>query len=211
MLEKAGLPYLWIKNIMHCVETVRTSIVWNGKPLKWFRPSRGIRQGDLISPYLFVLFMEQLGHIISQAAEEGKWNPITLSRHGPPISHLFFANDLLLFAEVSEIQMETIMGCLNILCESSGQKINPLKSNVAFSTGVDEEVALRISAFLGMPIITKLEKYLGIPSIMGWTNTKTFQYLQERIEGHLEGWKTKQLTLARRITLDKTILSSTPL
>ena len=138
---------------MHCVETVRTSLVWNGKPLKWLRPSRGIRQGDLISRYLFILCMEQLSHIISQAVEEGKWKPITLSHHGPPISHLFFADDLLHFAKASESQMETIMGYLNIFCESLGQKINPLKSNVAFSAGVDEEVVLRICALSGMPIM----------------------------------------------------------
>ena len=85
-LKKAGLPYLWIKNILHYVKTIITSIVWNGNPLKWFRSSRGIRQGDPISPYLFVLYMEQLGHIISQAVEEGKWKPIILSCHGSPIS-----------------------------------------------------------------------------------------------------------------------------
>ena len=89
--------------------------------------------------------MERLGHIISQAVEEGKWKHITLSRHGPPISHLFFADDFLHFAETSKNQMETIMGYLNIFYEYSRQKINPLKSNVAFYAGVDEEVLLRIS------------------------------------------------------------------
>ena len=69
------------------------------------------------------------------------------------------------------------MGCLNIFFESLGQKINPLKSNVAFSDGVDAEVILMNSALLSMPITTKLEKYLRIPSIMGQMNTKTFQYL----------------------------------
>ena len=69
------------------------------------------------------------------------------------------------------------MGCLNIFFESPRQKINHLKSNVAFSDGVDEEVILMISVLLSMPITTKLEKYLTIPSIMRRTNTKTFQYL----------------------------------
>ena len=70
---------------------------------------------------------------------------------------------------------------------------------------------LRISALSSMPINTKLGKYLGIPYIMGQMNTKTFEYLQERIEGCLEGWKAKKLTLAGRITLAKTVLTSTPL
>ena len=50
---------------MSCVETVKLSLHWNGKKLEWFHPSRGTRQGDPISPYLFVLCMERLGHIIN--------------------------------------------------------------------------------------------------------------------------------------------------
>ena len=77
------------------------------------------------------------------------------------ISHLFFADDLLLFAKASEIQMETIMGCLNILCESSGQKINPLKSNVAFSASVDEEVVLRSLLSQACPSLQSLRSTWG--------------------------------------------------
>ena len=61
-LQKASLPNDWIRNVMHCVETVKMSVMWNGKNLEWFGPTRGICQGDAISPYLFVLCMERSGH-----------------------------------------------------------------------------------------------------------------------------------------------------
>ena len=96
--------------MMDCLDTVKMSIMWNGKNLKWFRPIEGIRQGDVISPYLCVLCMERLGHINDQAIRERRCTPISVSHHGPPLSHLFFADDLLLFAEASENQINAIMG-----------------------------------------------------------------------------------------------------
>ena len=83
-IEKADFPPSWKKNIMHCIGTVKISVIWNGQKSKWFKPSRGIRQGDPISPYLFILCMERLGHIINRAVAEGLWKPIKLSRYGPP-------------------------------------------------------------------------------------------------------------------------------
>ena len=99
MLKKAGLSESWIRNIMVCVETTSMSISWNGKNSKCFRPSRGIRQGDPISPYLFVLCMERLGHLINQEVDEERWKPLQMSQNSPPVSHMFFVDDLLLFAK----------------------------------------------------------------------------------------------------------------
>ena len=120
ILQKVGLPNDWIRNVMDCLETVKMSIMWKGKNLKWFRPIKGIHQGDVISPYLCVLCMERLGHINGQAVRERRWTPISVSHHGPPLSHLFFADDLLLFAEASENQINAIMGCLEKFCSISG-------------------------------------------------------------------------------------------
>ena len=150
-LDKAGLLVTWNRNITHCVETVKISLFWNGKKLKDFRPSRGIRQGDAINPYLFALCMEKLGHILNKAVEEGRRRPIKLSRRGPSLSHLF--------TEANVSQMEAIMDCLNSFCISFGQKISPQKYNMAFSAGVDETLALRISALSKIPITTKMGKY----------------------------------------------------
>src|ERR1044072_9038608 len=76
-------------------------------------------QGDLLSPYLFVLCMERLAHRINDAISSGDWSPIKLTRTGPPISHLFFADDLLLFGEASIAKTTTMMACLNDFCLAS--------------------------------------------------------------------------------------------
>lgn len=69
--------------------------------LQSFRPTRGLRQGDPLSPYLFVMCMETLNHHIMPLVREGSWCHIRLSRGGMHVSHLFFADDLLLFGEAS--------------------------------------------------------------------------------------------------------------
>ena len=75
-LIKARLPEPWTRNIMCCIETSKMSIVWNGKNMEGFRPTRGIRQGDSVSPYLFVLCMERLGHILTSLKSFVRRKPI---------------------------------------------------------------------------------------------------------------------------------------
>ena len=205
-IEKAGSPYSWRRNIMHFIETVTMSVTWNGQNSEWFKPTKGIRQRDHITPYLFVLCIERLGHIINQAVIEGLWKPIKLSRAGPPLIHLFFANDLLLFSKASEEQIRIIMNCLDTFCVASGQRIGLHKSTIAFSSDVDKAVAQHISTISSIPVKPQSEKYIGIPSIMGRINLGTFQHFLDRIEGRLEGWKSKYLTLAGRIILAKSVL-----
>ena len=77
-LNLLHVPSSWVQNIMQCVETTRIAIIWNGKQLHWFKPTRGIRQGDPISPYLFVLCMERIGHIIHSEVNIINWKPIQI-------------------------------------------------------------------------------------------------------------------------------------
>lgn len=93
---------------MGCVETARLTPLWKGKQLDWVKPNRGIRQGNAISPYLFVLRMEKLGHIIHEEVKAGRWKGIKTSRYGPNLTHLFFDDDLVLFSEASQEQMVNI-------------------------------------------------------------------------------------------------------
>lgn len=96
-----GLPDKIISLIWHCISSPTMQVLWNGEALEEFTPSRGIRQGDPISPYLFVLCIERLFQAIETKVNEGRWIPIQVSRGGPKISHLAFADDLIFFTEAS--------------------------------------------------------------------------------------------------------------
>lgn len=84
-----GLPEYWVRLIMQCVAGPSMSLLWNEE----FKPHIGLRQGDPLSPYLFVMCMERLSHMIEQAIAVKSWKPISLSRGGPKLSHICFGLD----------------------------------------------------------------------------------------------------------------------
>lgn len=72
-------------------------MLWNGEKLEAFKSERGLRQGDSLLPYLFVLCMEVLGQQIVNVVGSKVWKPVRISRGGLVLSHLFFVDDLFLF------------------------------------------------------------------------------------------------------------------
>lgn len=117
---------------MQSVTGTFMSILWNGEKTQAFYPSCGLRQGDRLSSYLFVLCMERLSQLINRSTDSKEWKPITLSRGGPKISHICFADDLILFSEASVTQIQLIKGVLERFCETSGQKVSLEKSQIFF-------------------------------------------------------------------------------
>ena len=91
--------------------------MFNGGTLDPFTPTRGLRQGDLISQYLFIICMEFLGHLIEQKCVAGEWKPLKASHENIGISHLFFADDLILFAKLEEQTYEAISEVLSRFCK----------------------------------------------------------------------------------------------
>lgn len=181
-LKDVGMSYEWVRNIMACVESPRLSILWKGRQLDQIIPSRGIRQGDAISPYLFVLCMERLSHTIKDEVAQGRWNGVRLSRYGPNLTHLFFADDLVLFAEASQEQITTIAQCLDRFSKASGQKVSLSKSQIYFSKNVDGEEARKISDIAGIPASTNLGKYLGVPTFHGRVTNNMFSPMLDKMD-----------------------------
>ena len=115
MLYRVNLPMNLIDIIMSCVSTVSTSILVNGDALDPIYPSRGIRQGDPLSSYLFILCMEFLGHLVEEKCRENLWQPVKVSQSGPAFSHLIFADDIVFFAKADLTKLYSYQRCFRCL------------------------------------------------------------------------------------------------
>ena len=163
MLARINLPSKLIDVIMSCVSMVSTSILFNGEALDSILPSRGIRQGDPLSPYLFIICMEFLGQLIEEKCNMKTWQPVKASQSGPEFSHLFFADDLILFAKADWVNCSAIRDVLDEFCDLSGQSVIEAKSRVYFSLNVDRDTRESLCDILGFASTPFLGKYLGFP------------------------------------------------
>lgn len=200
----------WTALIMDCVSSVSTSILWNGEALENFTPGRGLRQGDPLSPYLFVLCMERLSILIENKCETGNWKGLKISRDAVPLTHLFFADDLLLFGHSNQATCRDIMDVLNEFCALSGQTINLLKSKFYVSPNIPRNKARRLSNTCGIALTNNLGKYLGVPILHGRAKKEHFNYIIEKVQNRLAGWKSNTLMIAGRATLVQASSSTIP-
>ena len=149
-----GLPGSISSLIMNYVKSTPSSVLWNGSRLNCFAPTRRLRQGDPLSPYLFILCMHKLSLYITQKVDEGSWPPVKISRNGPLISHLLFADDILLICKARNSQLKLVLDVLNDFCEASGLCINFDKSRALPSMFlVEGMITLLISLLFGLLLI----------------------------------------------------------
>ena len=187
MLIRVNMPTGLIDTIMSCVTTVSTSIVFNGEALDPIYPSRGIRQGDPLSPYLFIICMDFLGQLIEEKCSAKLWNPIKTSQRGPSVSHLMFADDLVLFAKADNANCCAIRDVLDEFCKMSGQTISEDKSRVFFSPNVDLDDREAFCDILGFASTPYLGKYLGIPIRQLGMSSREYNFILDRVKQKLAG------------------------
>ena len=153
--------------IMSCISSVSYSVLLNVQPVGNIKPSCGLRQGDPLSPYLFLICAMGLQSLLTKAEVEGHIRGVAICRNGPKISHLFFADDSVLFCSAKEAKCQKILDILAIYERGTGQKINREKTNIFFSSNTPHEVWVQIQQVLGVPAIRQFEKYLGLPALVG--------------------------------------------
>ncbi|XP_057418984.1 uncharacterized protein LOC130713213 [Lotus japonicus] len=162
-IKDFGFPEVTCHLIMNCVTSSKLDLLWNGSKLPWFNPVRGLRQGDPMSPYLFVMCMEKLSVRIQNAVSAGLWHPITMSRGGPPLSHILFADDVLLFCKAKSSQVEVVASILADFGSAPGLIVSAAKSKALCSKGVPAATRHEIALACLIRVVRSLGKYLGFP------------------------------------------------
>lgn len=102
-MDRMSFTQSWVDLIMTCLTTVSYSVVLNGSKGESFKPSRGLRQGDPLSPFLFLICSEGLSSLLRLAIVEDSIKGVRASRYGPPVSHMFFADDCIIFEKATDI------------------------------------------------------------------------------------------------------------
>ena len=167
--------------IMECVSSVSYKIRFNGAETDEIIPTRGLRQGDPLSPYLFLLCSEGLSSMLAHEEEVGGLGGIKVCRNAPSISHLLFADDSLIFMKANTQNANALRRVLDVYCASSGQLVSTAKSSVFFSPNTS--VAVREEVCRNLDILTEALscKYLGLPTTVGVDRSDCFQHLIDRI------------------------------
>ena len=205
MMEKMKFPDSFTDLIMKCVSSPTFAILVNGQPTKTFSSSRGLRQGDPMSPFLFVLCAEGLSALLRDAEKKQLIHGVKIGRRVEAISHLLFADDSLLFARANEEEVEQVIDILSIYEGASGQKLNMEKSVMSFSRNVGLEKKNLLLNKLKFKAVDDYDKYLGLPTCLGSSKKAIFQTIQDRVWKKLKGWKEKFLSQAGREVLIKSI------
>ena len=112
IMERLGFDNKWRTLVGGCIRIVSFSIFVNREPYGLIQPSRGLRQGDPLSPYLFLLCAEGLHSLLQQATNNVELYGVSLCKEGPKITHLFFIDDNLLFCRANEVDCQMVMDIL---------------------------------------------------------------------------------------------------
>lgn len=170
VLYQLGFHHIFIRWSQACVCGTLFALLINGHPTSWFSPTRGLCQGCLLSPYLFIIYFDVLSKFI-HCAVQTRLLRACIPRGGPAISHIFFIDDCILVARATIKDAITLLSVLQIYYSISGQAINVARSYVIFSTFVSSIVKHRICTLLNIPQRRRGWKYLGVP-----LKSKTFQF-----------------------------------
>nr|GEY55029.1 putative RNA-directed DNA polymerase, eukaryota, reverse transcriptase zinc-binding domain protein [Tanacetum cinerariifolium] len=155
-----GFSESWIKWILGCLHSTSSSILINGSPTREFNIQRGLRQGDPLSPFLFIIAMEGLHVAMEDVIVAGLYKGFKINTFN--ISHLFFADDALFIGDWSKNNIKSLALILECFHQVSGLKINFHKSNL-FGVGVPFNEVTVLASYAGCNALESPFSYLGLP------------------------------------------------
>jgi len=190
--------------------TVSYPVKVNGEYTDQIFPQRGLRQGDPLSPYLFIICAEGLSALLQKAEVDGRIQGIKVCRGAPRINHLFFADDSLILMRSNGADAMELKNILHSYELVSGQVINRDKSSILYSPNTGENVRKQMSSALSITQEAKNEKYLGLPVAVGKSRKRTFEYIKQKVWVRIRGWQERLLSKASKEILVKAVAQAIP-
>uniref|UniRef100_A0A803PY78 Reverse transcriptase domain-containing protein n=1 Tax=Cannabis sativa TaxID=3483 RepID=A0A803PY78_CANSA len=205
-----NFPVKFVSNIMKCLTTATISFSVNGEVCGKVFPTRGLRQGDPLSPYLFILCSEGLSALLHHSQCQGVLKGVAISRTAPSLTHLLFADDSLLFCMATPSSCEALNLALHTYSQASGQLINFDKSSILFSPNTQANVRdmfMHTFRLVDKPFISK---YLGLPQCFSRAKYQSFAFLKDKVLSVLQSWNHKWFSKAGKEILVKAVLQVIP-
>ncbi|GKC30331.1 RNA-directed DNA polymerase, eukaryota [Tanacetum coccineum] len=208
VLEAFGFGPTWCNWIRGTFSCAKASILVNGSPSKEFSFHRGLKQGDPLAPYLFILVMESLHLSFLRVVDEGLFKGIHLSE-SVSISHLFYADDASYWRWSVGIY-SNILNILKCFYLASGLQINIHKSQV-LGVGVPRFVVEQAASTIGCSVMNNQFTYLGVKVGEVMSRHKAWEDTIHKLTSRLSKWKAKTLSIGGRLTLLKSVLGASPI
>ncbi|CAL0333597.1 unnamed protein product [Lupinus luteus] len=210
MMERMGFCFKWRNWIKSCLQSSCVSVLVNGSPTLEFNLAKGLRQGDPIAPFLFLIVAEGLAGIMRSAVAKNLFSGYLVGKDKVMVSHLHYADDTLLIGENSDKNIETLKCILHCFELSSGLKINFSKSSfisVKSEEGFVQSAVHKLFCAVGsVPF-----KFLGIHVGANPKRLATWSPIIHSFKKKLSFWQQKLISFGGRVTLLNSVLSSLPI
>ncbi|PKU70997.1 Putative ribonuclease H protein [Dendrobium catenatum] len=207
VMEAMGFPARFIIWILQCTTKPRFSFLLNGNRSNWIPALSGFRQGCPLSPYLFILCSQLLTKAFHCS---GRLLGVQLIPNGERVSHLLYADDILIFAEASRANAIMIQSILKSYCLWTGQRVHNTKSAILFNKRCPRWKCRRLAKLLGFRLVESLD-YLGLPLVLRKPIASDFSKILKNATDKIHVWGKRHLSLAGRATLIRSALQAVPL
>ena len=211
-LHRLGLNTNFINLIHACISTPTLAVLVNDGPSDYFNPQRGLRQGCPLSPYLFVIAINELSIRLQDALHNNNLSGISLGIGAPPIHSLLFADDLILCGKATLEEAQAIKTILYEFCQQSGQTPNLQKSSIYFSKNVPNHTKNQIKGIFLVSNLRPNTMHLGHPMIFSHRDkNKAYNFIYNKFLTKFGTLKANKLNHAGRLQYIKYMLDSIPI
>ncbi|GKB29202.1 RNA-directed DNA polymerase, eukaryota [Tanacetum coccineum] len=209
VLNRFGFGAKWCGWIQECLRSSRGSVLVNGSTTEEFQFYKGLKQGDPLSPFLFILVMESLHLSFKRVEDAGMFNGIKINS-SMTLSHMFYADDAIFMGQWSKRNIDTLMYMLKCFERASGLSINLSKSKL-MGLAVSIEKVEEVTRHIGCGILNTPFSFLGSKVGGCMSRIKSWDEVIDKMVNRLSKWKMKTLSIGGRLTLLKAVFGSMPI